>query len=195
MPTPFKLPCFCEECLHLEQTESRRHYYNLYAIIMHIGSSITSGHYTAYVKIFDNSQDYAYCTRDKLKTSSLSRGYSMPVTQTNGLLDKSGLHFGKYFNKLSSKALNGSSGNGATKEQDLSGRITPSCKGVECCNIRLRNTTLTEQQPSGMWLYCDDEQVSVISTRDLAEELYPTSSRTSTLTPYLLFYSRVDAES
>jgi hypothetical protein len=41
---------------------------------MHLGATIASGHYVAYVKARDSSADYDTCTRDRRKTASLSSG-------------------------------------------------------------------------------------------------------------------------
>jgi len=55
-----------------------------------------------------------------------------------------------------------------------------------------RSSPAVEQnQQSGaeeVWLECDDEQISVITRRELSDIL---TTRQSTTTPYLLFYSRI----
>lgn len=197
MPTPFTLPCFCEECLKIKRADERPHSYSLYAIIMHIGATIASGHYVAFVKTSDNAQDYLLCSRDKPKTASLSRGSSINSVSTNNngnaMMDKSTTGLSKYFPKLSSKSFNGSSRNTNTKEHDIRNRITPTCKGLDCCTVRIRCTSAMDYDPNPMWLECDDETVRVLPVQELAEMLSPTSSTNSALTPYLLFYARVDS--
>lgn len=198
MPTPFTLACFCEECQEIERKDDRPHCYHLYAIIMHLGATIASGHYVAFVKTLDNSQEYTFCTRDKPKTSSLSRTGTVSSNSTNSnnssssLLDK---RLFKYVSKLSSKSFNGTSGNSNTfkEQQDSRNRMTPMCKALECCSVRLRDIPIVDQDSNPTWLECDDETVRVLSTQELAEILSPKLSKNSALTPYLLFYARFDS--
>lgn len=200
MPTPFSLSCFCEECLQIERPEERPHYYTLYAIIMHIGPSIASGHYVAYVKQSELAQDYLFCARDKPKTSSLSRGSSIGSMMASGNshnpLDK-GTGISKYFSKLSSRSFNGSSGGGgggmnsSRESSETRNRLVSSCKGVDCCSVRGRS--FADIDPSVAWLECDDESVRALSAAELEDMLSPTSSKNVSVTPYLLFYSRVDS--
>lgn len=194
MPTPFTLSCFCEECLEIERTDERPHYYSLYAIIMHIGATIASGHYIAYVRTSDSTQDCLFCTRDKPKTSSLSRGSSINLICNNSsIIDKSSTGLSKYFCKLSSKSFNGGSGNSNSKEQDVRNRVTPTCKSLDCCSVRVRCISNSDHDSNQIWLECDDETVRILSSQELTEMLSPTSSKNSALTPYLLFYARVDS--
>lgn len=194
MPTPFTLSCFCENCQEAQlRHEEPPHKYYLYAVIMHLGAAIASGHYVAYVRTFDNPQDYLYCIKDKPKTSSLSRGYSInSVSQncaSNAHPEKPNSLF-KYFRKLSSKSFsNGSNTSGSSKDPDLRReRIKPTCKGSECCSFRLRG--ISKDQDNVVWLECDDESVRTISMEDLKEMLAPKTVKNSASTPYLLFYTK-----
>lgn len=193
MPTPFTLSCFCEKCLGNEEPP---HKYYLYAVIMHLGAAIASGHYVAYVRTFDNPQDYVYCVKDKPKTSSLSRGYSInSVSQntnsnSNPMVDKSNSLLRYFSRKLSSKSFsNGSNSSGSSKDSDLRReRAKPTCKGAECCSIRLR--AISNDQDNVVWLECDDESVRTITMEELKEMLAPKTNKNSALTPYLLFYTK-----
>lgn len=62
MPTPLRLGCFCKECEKLEQP-APDHEYSLYSVIMHLGATMASGHYVAYVRPRDFSSDYESCNR------------------------------------------------------------------------------------------------------------------------------------
>jgi len=53
MPTPLTLACFCEQCCPIPE-EKRPHHYELFGVIMHLGATIASGHYVAYVKGIDD---------------------------------------------------------------------------------------------------------------------------------------------
>lgn len=195
MPTPFTLSCFCEQCLEAEnKNEEPPHKYYLYAVIMHLGVAIASGHYVAYVRTLDIAQDYLYCTKDKPKTSSLSRGCSInsvSMNNSDAVLDKQNGIF-RYIRKLSSKSFsNGSSSNSnSSKESDSRrDRLKPTCKGTECCSIRLRGVSNIDQD-NVVWLECDDETVRTISMEDLKEILAPFPNKKSGSTPYLLFYTK-----
>lgn len=58
IPTPFIMNCFCNECMppqphhqqHRQQAPEKKHHYRLYAVIMHLGATLASGHYIAYVR-------------------------------------------------------------------------------------------------------------------------------------------------
>ena len=70
IPTPFTLDCFCTES---SGSGGGRHKYRLYSVILHLGASLASGHYIAYVRAGDTSIDYFQCKRpgsaDTIKTS------------------------------------------------------------------------------------------------------------------------------
>lgn len=68
MPTPMQLDCFCERCQAVP--DSPIHAYKLYAIIMHLGATMASGHYVAYTRVCSSVADYATCSRSKAVPSS-----------------------------------------------------------------------------------------------------------------------------
>ena len=159
IPTPFTLDCFCSEC----NNGSSKHKYQLYSVILHLGASLASGHYIAYVRAGDTSGDYFHCKRptssDIVKTSK-----------------KKGLF--KMFSKSSSLS-----------PVDTKGVTSPVCPSISCCGLKMsgNNTGNGEQcngrispnpghqytnggtspgslhQHDDYWLECDDEQISVIS--------------------------------
>lgn len=60
------------------------------------------------------------------------------------------------------------------------------CRGLDCCGVRLRCDDSTES----VWLECDDESVRTISRRQLEDILAQKQPKNCALTPYLLFYAR-----
>lgn len=176
IPTPFSLDCFCTECSKPGSGTSR-HKYRLYSVILHLGASLASGHYIAYVRAGDTSLDYFQCKRpgsaDTIKTSK-----------------KRGLF--KMFSKSSSLPVD--------TRPALS---SPVCPSLTCCGLKVtssgtsagegRSSPALEQGSQAplvddYWLECDDEQISVITRRELSDIL---TARQSTTTPYLLFYNRM----
>ncbi|KAG5878430.1 hypothetical protein JTB14_026303 [Gonioctena quinquepunctata] len=75
LPTPLALQCFCESCCKMEGAEATAHQYKLCCVIMHLGGTMASGHYIAYVKASDHLEDYTDCFRD-LPKGSLSASSS-----------------------------------------------------------------------------------------------------------------------
>ncbi len=90
IPTPFAMDCFCSRCMDAAAAEAAaaegappprpggrqrhqqqsvppqpRHHYRLYAVIMHLGATLASGHYIAYVRASQaaSSRDYGQCPR------------------------------------------------------------------------------------------------------------------------------------
>lgn len=192
MPTPLTLECFCEECLSLNsQQQTRAHSYQLYAIIMHLGATIASGHYVAYVKAQDNLEEYINCPRDRRKTGSLS------VTP-NGTLPanykKSSISNGLFrFLKISSKPSSSSgTSNSPSSDSIDSGKVSSIgrwCRSLECCGVRILDSS---EGGDSVWLECDDETVRTMSVAQLTQILESKSSKNSALTPYLLFYVKIN---
>ncbi|KAL1140878.1 hypothetical protein AAG570_000806 [Ranatra chinensis] len=178
MPTPLTLGCFCESC----QTSGtghpiEQHQYHLYGVIMHLGATIASGHYVAYVKARDSSADYEACTRDRRKTASLSSGSK---TSSSSATSKK-----KWFFRSSK---NGSLTD--TRGQYFRYSCRSSCRGADCCGVRLRTEESVGGTSEPVWLECDDESVRIISKKQLEEILAQKQPKNSALTPYLLFYAR-----
>ena len=163
IPTPFSLDCFCAEC---NSTSPGKHRYQLYSVILHLGSSLASGHYIAYVRAGDPSTDYVQCKRpisaDTVKTSK-----------------KKGLF--KMFSKSST-----------LQPTEPKGSSSPVCPSMSCCGLKISGGPGSSHIVTGdtspangrlspghcseltngggsptpepeLWLECDDEQISVIS--------------------------------
>ncbi|XP_075971367.1 ubiquitin specific protease 1 [Anticarsia gemmatalis] len=49
-PTPLLMPCFCEPCAKRPPEQPPTHRYILWGVIMHLGQTLTGGHYVAYAR-------------------------------------------------------------------------------------------------------------------------------------------------
>jgi len=73
IPTPFTMNCFCTQCMPPDMPPQPpgeasptppKHHYRLFAVIMHLGATLASGHYIAYVRAsIDLTGDYSQCPR------------------------------------------------------------------------------------------------------------------------------------
>lgn len=80
------------------------------------------------------------------------------------------------------------------------GRASSTCRSIDCCGIRVINSsehnTISSASSSSSsttepcWLECDDETVRTLTRKEFEEVLAPKPSKTSALTPYLLFYAK-----
>ncbi|CAG5016243.1 unnamed protein product [Parnassius apollo] len=61
-PTPLLMPCFCEPCAKRPPEQQPTHRYILWAVIMHLGQTLTGGHYVAYAR--DSSNGDFKCERE-----------------------------------------------------------------------------------------------------------------------------------
>ena len=169
IPTPLTLDCFCAECN--SGNNSPKHKYRLYSVILHLGASLASGHYIAYVRAGDTNTDYFHCKRP-------STGDTVKTSKKKGL-----------FNKMFSK----SSSLHPVDAKSVSSGSSPVCPSITCCGLKLglvqsdtghrsqdtghstgaqvngrlspgyANGAVSSQQSDEYWLECDDEQISVIS--------------------------------
>merc|ERR1712008_278394 len=133
IPTPFTMNCFCTQCLPPDTPlcppgERRllppKHHYRLFAVIMHLGATLASGHYIAYVRAsVDLNLDYARCpkamdrgqrtpTTHSSGGSSSGNGGSGGVDRSCGCNGKKGIM--KYFSRSNDSSKNGSSGSGSS---------------------------------------------------------------------------------
>ena len=146
IPTPFTLDCFCTECSR-PGPGGGRHRYRLYSVILHLGASLASGHYIAYVRAGDTTVDYLQCKRPG----------SADTTKTS---KKRGLF--KMFSKSSSLPV-----------EARPAVAPPVCPSLGCCGLKVtggggapegRSSPAMEQGGGeDCWLECDDEQISVIT--------------------------------
>jgi len=192
IPTPFTLDCFCTECSGAGG--SGKHKYRLYSVILHLGASLASGHYIAYVRAGDTSIDYFQCKRpgsaDTIKTSKkrglfkmFSKSTSLPVearTSVASPVCPSLACCGLKLNSGGTVASSVEGGAGVGPATNGGGRGSPGYATGEFSN--------GAPQVDDYWLECDDEQISIITRRELSDML---TTRQSTTTPYLLFYSRM----
>jgi len=146
IPTPFTMHCFCTQCMPETTTTTGsaaatnatcnggggggKHHYRLYAMIMHLGATLASGHYTAYVRAGELAPEYLQCNRS---------GNS--VERKNGGGKASGKGIMKYFSRSSDqKSFGGSQGNGLNGGGGGSGSALAAdangCKSANCCGVR-----------------------------------------------------------
>ncbi|XP_039289966.1 ubiquitin carboxyl-terminal hydrolase 1 [Nilaparvata lugens] len=188
MPTPLNLSCFCEECSH-QPDNQRKHRYQLFGVIMHLGATMASGHYVAYVRGGrECGGEYEHCTRGKRKTASLSGANSKHSSNSS---EKAGglMRLLKIKSNSGSAATNGNSAAGNQQS------FYQSCRSADCCGLRMRgadgNDTTRHDCDTSSWLECDDDSVRSVSRAQMEEILTGNkSSKNSALTPYLLFYVR-----
>lgn len=200
MPTPMILECFCEECLEaISKDEDVKHRYQLYGVIMHLGATIASGHYVAYVRAADPIVEYRSCEKDKRKTASLvAANAPKGATQPDGEKARGLLRF---FSKAKSNHSEAVSTNHLANPN-----YRNTCRSLDCCGVRINKAyqpgdtklngcgndeDIEEEGPEPSWLECDDETVRVLSRQQLEDILAPKQSKNSSLTPYLLFYARI----
>ncbi|KAJ8733488.1 hypothetical protein PYW08_001786 [Mythimna loreyi] len=60
-PTPLLMPCFCEPCAKRPPDQPPTHRYILWGVIMHLGQTLTGGHYVAYAR--DSGAGAGGCAR------------------------------------------------------------------------------------------------------------------------------------
>lgn len=174
IPTPLSMDCFCAGCSAGGSQRCARHKYRLYSVILHLGASLASGHYIAYVRCGDNSADYTQCKRP-------SSGEVVKTSKKKGLF--------KMFSKSSTLPV-----------ENKNGLASHLCPSMTCCGLKVAGACMSADvgpleaggraspDTEEFWLECDDEQISVITRRELTDIL---TARQSTTTPYLLFYNRV----
>ncbi|XP_050685124.1 ubiquitin carboxyl-terminal hydrolase 1 isoform X2 [Leptidea sinapis] len=71
-PTPLLMPCFCEPCAKRPADQPPTHRYILWAVIMHLGQTLTGGHYVAYVRDTQDLKCDRESTTDLTSNSSSS---------------------------------------------------------------------------------------------------------------------------
>lgn len=171
IPTPFTMNCFCTQCLPPDaplmefnnHPRPPKHHYRLFSVIMHLGATLASGHYIAYVRAsVDLSLDYSRCPKaNQMPVHQPSDSYlkSGGSHQKMSSLNGSGNHGGgqktrgimKYFsrsdkeknniNGLHNLNLNGS-GNVDTTDSTAASSAAgvssqPShCRSANCCGMQ-----------------------------------------------------------
>ena len=134
IPTPFTMNCFCVQCLPPDNlcnlgNEQRilppKHHYRLFAVIMHLGATLASGHYIAYVRAsVDLNLDYSRCPRaSQLATAAASNGANNQdsrLSRGSGSHSYSGGNGKKGIMKYFSRSSNGHEKNGTSSSPSLS---------------------------------------------------------------------------
>ena len=163
IPTPFTMNCFCTQCLPTgsstassslniqhSQTSTAKHHYRLYAVIMHLGATLASGHYTAYVRANDQALEYLHCQRgpsgNRSHCNSAERIKNGKSGDRNLSSGGSGKGIMKYFSRNSSSSdtrhniMNGMNAGGSTLNgYHSSNGYVEGCKSSNCCGIRTAN--------------------------------------------------------
>ncbi|EEZ98975.1 ubiquitin carboxyl-terminal hydrolase 1 [Tribolium castaneum] len=187
LPTPLELECFCESCCNVEEDETPPHRYRLCCVIMHLGASMASGHYIAYVKASDHFEDYVECSRN------------MPKGSLSASSSEKSLNILKFFKPRTIGSL---SENKSILSKSVVNGVRM-CKSMDCCGVKINKNVVENVVnsyprnkedfcnggPEDMWLECDDESVKPITSQEFKEEL--AFKPNSTSTPYLLFYSKI----
>ena len=106
MPTPMQLDCFCEHCQ--ASPESPVHSYKLYAIIMHLGATMASGHYVAYTRVSPSTADYASCPRARAASAAAAAAAAAASASATSNATSSG----RSSSERGSSTNSGSSGGG-----------------------------------------------------------------------------------
>lgn len=155
IPTPFTMNCFCTQCLPPDaplefHQRPPKHHYRLFSVIMHLGATLASGHYIAYVRAsVDLSLDYSRCPKanqtgshDSKKMSHFSNGSS---SSGNGSSGQKSRGIMKYFSR-SDKEKNNINGlhnlnlNGSSDATDSSssgaGSQNLHCRSANCCGMQ-----------------------------------------------------------
>lgn len=197
IPSPLILECFCDKCSNTPDGQ-KLHSYQLFSVIMHLGSTMASGHYIAYTRASDYQSEYVNCCRDHSKLS-------------NATAEKS-LNFFKYFKPKSLNLNNDKSTLNHFQFRNGSSHEFTSCKSLDCCGIKfnksvienainnsakdtklsLRNDQVNQingSEDAHLWLECDDDVIRTFSTKEFQKLL--NCKRNSPATPYLLFYSKI----
>ena len=151
--------CFCTQCLpsgssatsainvQPSHQNTAKHHYRLYAVIMHLGATLASGHYTAYVRANDQALEYLQCQRgnsgSRSQFNSTERVKNGKPGDRNLSSGGSGKGIMKYFSRNSNSSdsrhniingMNSSAGN--THNGYHSNGYVEGCKSSNCCGIR-----------------------------------------------------------
>lgn len=200
MPTPLDLKCFCELCCRNDKCNFIGHHYELCCVIMHLGDTMYSGHYIAYVRAQNYTDEYLLCQRDHIiaKNPTLSASSSEKSLNLLKFLKPRALSSNSFLER--NGFTSSSSSNSSKSNHQING--IRMCSSLDCCGIRcnktimenvINNTTKEHFQPQQndvIWLECDDENIRAITSHELEQEL--SYKPNSTSTPYLLFYTKVN---
>jgi len=172
IPTPFTMNCFCTQCLPPDSPlcppgEQRllppKHHYRLFAVIMHLGATLASGHYIAYVRAsVDLNVDYHSCSkatdrgqRTPGSHSSMGSGGNGGGVGNCGSNGKRGIM--KYFSRSNDSSKNGNSGSNHSSSATSSHPSAPAsingvdskgeCRSASCCGMQRVLYQLNNRDP------------------------------------------------
>ncbi|TRY63202.1 hypothetical protein TCAL_03541 [Tigriopus californicus] len=170
IPTPFTLNCFCTQCMphtaagyppvhsaHASNVKPR-HIFKLYAVIMHLGATLASGHYIAYVKASSDSLwEYQQCQRavsSAFSTTSSSNGIaagSKNGVNGNNTAERKKKSIMKFLRKKDDSNIGSSSPSLPSSQASMSDfnhsglnsmngsdslPVPTTCRSVNCCGVR-----------------------------------------------------------
>jgi ubiquitin carboxyl-terminal hydrolase 1 len=127
IPTPLSMDCFCTEC---HQTKPSKHNYRLYAVIMHLGATLASGHYIAYVRASDLTTDYLNCLRNSTVERKNKKGILKYFSRSSDVGRNTAVLANVGASSSGLASTNGVSSSGSGSEP------TTCCKSINCCGIR-----------------------------------------------------------
>ncbi|XP_061739671.1 ubiquitin carboxyl-terminal hydrolase 1 isoform X2 [Nerophis ophidion] len=190
------------------QSSSKGHHYQLFAVVMHSGVSISSGHYTAYVRM-SGLEDAKLWLQDRKETEEEeAKDYDdgeVSVKQNAKEQPAPSLACSKPASKklpeggvglLGGQRSSVDSVREAPKQRKTLNRNAEagdgpltSCEGLEASEQQALNNLLEYE---GKWLLFDDSEVRLFQEEDVLQACSHQSCSSST--PYLLFYKRVHAD-
>ena len=161
IPTPFTMNCFCTQCMPPDMPPQPpgeasptppKHHYRLFAVIMHLGATLASGHYIAYVRAsIDLTSDYSQCPRAATQISGTERqkaGTSGGNCNGNSSSGNGKKGIMKYFsrssdskngtstNNSSSSSLHSLAANGKDCTDNGGSSGSGSCRSSGCCGMQ-----------------------------------------------------------
>nr|XP_061790702.1 ubiquitin carboxyl-terminal hydrolase 1-like [Nerophis lumbriciformis] len=186
--------------------------YELFAVVMHSGLSIGSGHYTAYVRMAGlKDAKFWLCETDPLEESEeaarddcnggVKQCMSSPYDELGGKEPPDavvGLLGGQRSRtEREEKVVAGGAKDGSDQRKTLKQKAEAECKNQTDDGEESRTTLREEEQEAlnnllkyeGKWLQFDDSEVTMFEEADFLRACFPQTNSSST--PYLLFYKRI----
>jgi ubiquitin carboxyl-terminal hydrolase 1 len=171
IPTPFTMNCFCTQCMppdahHFPGDQlplQPKHHYRLFAVIMHLGATLASGHYIAYVRAStDLNIEYGQCLRASQFTNSAERHKNGVGSASGGSGNGGKKGIMKYFSRSSDSSRNGpttSSNTSLSSAVSANGKDAgatevgngqqAACRSANCCGMQRVLCQLNNRDPPG----------------------------------------------
>ncbi|XP_077463777.1 ubiquitin carboxyl-terminal hydrolase 1 [Stigmatopora argus] len=191
-------------------SSGRGYSYELFAVVMHSGVSIGSGHYTAYVRVtglkdakfwLSESEDPEEEARDEddggfQRRASWSAGETGTKTPPEGVVGLLGGQRGRIEHE--EKAATGRADDGFEERKE---KVEAERDNETEAREEKRTVSREEEEEAlnkllqyeGKWLLFDDSEVNMFDEADFLRACSPQTYSSST--PYLLFYKRTRCES